>query len=85
VGGQAVVDRRQLRAVEVAPARVGCGVVRDAKTQNFSATVTLISGFQTTSAGARWGRTVDALPGADGDLYVSDDMSGTIYRVGPSA
>jgi glucose/arabinose dehydrogenase len=57
----------------------------DAKTQNFSATVTLISGFQTTSAGARWGRTVDALPGADGDLYVSDDMSGTIYRVGPSA
>ena len=55
------------------------------KTDNFGPAVTLISGFQTSSAGARWGRTVDAVPGADGDLYVSDDTSGTIYRVGPGA
>ena len=47
----------------------------DAKTQNFSRMVTLISGFQTSAAGVRWGRTVDAVPGADGDLYVSDDTS----------
>jgi glucose/arabinose dehydrogenase len=57
----------------------------DAKTQNFTRMVTLVSGFQTSAAGARWGRTVDAVPGADGDLYVSDDTSGTIYRIGPSA
>ncbi len=57
----------------------------NATTGNFGDIVTLISGFQTSAAGARWGRTVDALPGSDGDLYVSDDLSGTIYRVGPGA
>jgi glucose/arabinose dehydrogenase len=42
----------------------------------------LITGFQY-SNGDRWGRTVDALPGPDGALYVSDDTAGAIYRVVP--
>lgn len=28
-----------------------------------------------------WGRPVDAVPGPDGALYVTDDESGTVYRV----
>lgn len=42
----------------------------------------LITGFQY-SNGNRWGRTVDAIPGPDGALYVSDDTAGAIYRVVP--
>lgn len=42
----------------------------------------LITGFQYPN-GDRWGRTVDAVPGADGALYVSDDQAGAIYRVVP--
>lgn len=42
----------------------------------------LITGFQY-SNGNRWGRTVDAVPGPDGALYVSDDTAGAIYRVLP--
>jgi glucose/arabinose dehydrogenase len=44
--------------------------------------VTLISGFQLAN-GSRWGRAVDALPGPDGALYVSDDSAGAIYRFVP--
>jgi glucose/arabinose dehydrogenase len=44
--------------------------------------VTLISGFQNPD-GSRWGRPADVVPGADGDLYVSDDTAGAIYRVIP--
>jgi glucose/arabinose dehydrogenase len=29
----------------------------------------------------RWGRPVDALPGPDGALYVSDDTAGAVYRI----
>jgi glucose/arabinose dehydrogenase len=43
---------------------------------------TLVGGFQDAS-GARWGRTVDAVPGPDGALYVSDDTAGAIYRIVP--
>jgi glucose/arabinose dehydrogenase len=43
---------------------------------------TLISGFQYPS-GDRWGRTVDAVPGPDGALYVSDDTAGAVYRIDP--
>ena len=31
----------------------------------------------------RWARAVDAVPGPDGALYVSDDSAGAIYRVVP--
>jgi glucose/arabinose dehydrogenase len=41
-----------------------------------------INGFQPdSSAGSRWGRTVGLTEGADGALYVADDMMGAIYRV----
>jgi glucose/arabinose dehydrogenase len=42
----------------------------------------LITGFQYPN-GDRWGRPVDAVPGPDGALYVSDDTAGAIYRVVP--
>jgi hypothetical protein len=44
--------------------------------------VTLVSGFQC-SNGSRWGRVVDAVPGPDGSLSVTDDTAGAIYRVTP--
>lgn len=44
------------------------------------APVPMVSGFQN-SDGSRWGRSVDAVPGADGALYVTDDQSGTVYRL----
>jgi glucose/arabinose dehydrogenase len=44
--------------------------------------VTLIAGFQDPD-GSRWGRPVDAVPGPDGALYVSDDAAGAIYRIAP--
>ena len=44
--------------------------------------VTLVSGFQDAD-GSRWGRPVDAVPGPDGALYVSDDTAGAIYRLAP--
>ena len=44
--------------------------------------VTLISGFQDAN-GSRWGRPVDAGPGPDGALYVTDDQAGAVYRLVP--
>ena len=44
----------------------------------------LISGFQEPN-GDRWARLADAVPGPDGALYVSDDLSGAILRVVPAA
>lgn len=44
--------------------------------------ITLASGFQEAD-GSRWGRPVDAVPGPDGALYVSDDTAGAIYRLAP--
>jgi glucose/arabinose dehydrogenase len=46
--------------------------------------ITLVSGFQEAD-GSRWGRPVDAVPGPDGSLYVSDDATGAIYRLSPPA
>jgi glucose/arabinose dehydrogenase len=46
--------------------------------------VTLVSGFEN-SDDSYWGRPVDAVPGPDGALYVSDDTAGAIYRLAPSA
>jgi glucose/arabinose dehydrogenase len=44
--------------------------------------VSLVSGFQSAN-GSRWGRVVDAVPGPDGSLYVTDDTAGAVYRVTP--
>ena len=40
----------------------------------------LLTGFQE-SSGDRWGKPVDAVPGPDGALYVTDDTADVIYRV----
>jgi len=45
--------------------------------------VTLVSGFEN-SDHSFWGRPVDAVPGPDGALYVSDDAAGAIYRLAPA-
>ena len=44
---------------------------------------TLVGGFQHAD-GSRWGRAVDAVPGPDGALYVSDDTAGAVYRIVPA-
>jgi len=41
-----------------------------------------VTGWATASS--QWGRPVDAAVAPDGAIYVSDDYSGTIYRVAPS-
>lgn len=46
--------------------------------------VTLVGGFEN-SDHSFWGRPVDAVPGPDGALYVSDDTAGAIYRLAPAA
>lgn len=51
-------------------------------TGTLSRAITLIGGFQLAN-GSRWGRPVDAVPGPDGALYVSDDTAGAIYRLVP--
>ena len=43
---------------------------------------TLAGGFQLAD-GTRWGRPVDAIPGPDGALYVTDDTAGAVYRLVP--
>jgi glucose/arabinose dehydrogenase len=45
--------------------------------------VTLVGGFEN-SDHSFWGRPVDAVPGPDGALYVSDDTAGAIYRLAPA-
>jgi len=45
--------------------------------------VTLVGGFQNAD-GSYWGRPVDAVPGPDGALYVSDDAAGAVYRLVPA-
>ena len=45
---------------------------------------TLLSGFQL-AGGDRWGRPVAAVAGPDRAIYVTDDLSGTVYRVVPAA
>jgi glucose/arabinose dehydrogenase len=44
--------------------------------------VTLAGGFENAD-GTFWGRPVDAVPGPDGALYVSDDAAGAVYRLDP--
>ena len=54
----------------------------DANAKTLLPAITLVSGFQNAD-GSRWGRPVDAVPGPDGSLYVSDDTAGAIYRLQP--
>jgi glucose/arabinose dehydrogenase len=54
----------------------------DSQTHTLGAAVTLAGGFQDAN-GNRWGRVVDAVPGPDGALYVTDDQAGAIYRLVP--
>jgi glucose/arabinose dehydrogenase len=53
-----------------------------AKSRTLGRAIALVSGFQERD-GSRWGRTVDAVPGPDGALYVSDDTAGAVYRIVP--
>jgi glucose/arabinose dehydrogenase len=52
--------------------------------QTLGEPITLVGGFQA-SSGTRWGRPVDAVPGPEGALYVTDDLAGAVYRIGPNA
>jgi glucose/arabinose dehydrogenase len=47
-------------------------MARGATTKSLLPAVTIIDGFQEAD-GSRWGRPVEAVPGPDGSLYVSDD------------
>jgi glucose/arabinose dehydrogenase len=53
-----------------------------AGTRTLGPAITLVGGFQKPD-GSRWGRPVDAVPGPDGALYVSDDQAGAVYRLVP--
>jgi len=45
--------------------------------------VTLVRGLENAD-GSYWERPVDAVPGPDGALYLSDDSAGAIYRLAPA-
>ncbi|MEO6713035.1 MAG: PKD domain-containing protein [Mycobacteriales bacterium] len=51
----------------------------DPATQLPDQQIDLVSGWLV--SGAYWGRPVDAAAGPDGSIYISDDQSGTIYRM----
>ncbi len=53
-----------------------------AQLKTLGTAITLVGGFQNPN-GSRWGRTVDAVPGPDGALYVTDDKAGAVYRLVP--
>jgi glucose/arabinose dehydrogenase len=55
-----------------------------AKKGTLTPAVTMIGGFENSNQ-TFWGRPVDAVPGPDGALYVSDDRTGAIYRLVPGA
>jgi glucose/arabinose dehydrogenase len=54
----------------------------DAAKHTLRPAVSLAGGFENAS-GTFWGRPVDAVPGPDGALYVSDDAAGAVYRLVP--
>jgi glucose/arabinose dehydrogenase len=54
----------------------------DAARHTLTPAVTLAGGFENPD-GSFWGRPVDAVPGPDGALYVSDDAAGAVYRMAP--
>jgi glucose/arabinose dehydrogenase len=42
----------------------------------------LVTGFQNAD-GSRWGRSVEAIPGPDRSIYLTDDTAGLVYRLAP--
>jgi glucose/arabinose dehydrogenase len=52
------------------------------KTHTLEPAQTLLGGFQEED-GERWGRPVDVVPGPEGELFVSDDTAGAIYKLTP--
>jgi glucose/arabinose dehydrogenase len=54
----------------------------DLATNTLGVPVPLVTGWQS-DAGDRWGRSVDAVAGPDGSLYVTDDTAGLVYRITP--
>ena len=54
----------------------------DAKRHTLLPARTLVGGFQEAD-GERWGCPVDVVPGPEGDLFVSDDTAGAIYKLSP--
>jgi glucose/arabinose dehydrogenase len=54
----------------------------NAAQRTLTASVPLVTGFQNAD-GSFWGRPVDAVPGPDGALYVSDDAADAVYRLVP--
>lgn len=56
----------------------------DDSTKTLGQPHTIVEGFQDAD-GSRWGRSVDAVPGPDGSLYVTDDAAGLVYRLTPPA
>ena len=56
----------------------------DAANKTLVPAATLVGGFENPDH-TFWGRPVDAAPGPDGALYVSDDTAGAIYRLAPAA
>jgi glucose/arabinose dehydrogenase len=54
----------------------------DAKRHTLLPAQTLVGGFQEAD-GERWGRPVDVVPGPVGELFVSDDTAGAIYKLTP--
>jgi glucose/arabinose dehydrogenase len=54
----------------------------DAATRTLRPAVSLAGGFEN-AGGTFWGRPVDAVPGPDGALYVTDDAAGAVYRLAP--
>jgi glucose/arabinose dehydrogenase len=69
-------DRREPRAPAVLWLRW------DAKRGTLLPRRTLVAGFQEDD-GERWGRPVDVVPGPAGELFVSDDTAGAIYKLTP--
>jgi glucose/arabinose dehydrogenase len=55
----------------------------DAAARTLRPAVALAGGFENAD-GSFWGRPVDAVPGPDGALYVSDDAAGAVYRLAPA-
>ncbi|HYY28344.1 MAG TPA: hypothetical protein VE860_10385, partial [Chthoniobacterales bacterium] len=46
--------------------------------------VDFVSGWLNDESQSQWGRPVDVKPASDGSLLISDDYSGTIYRLAPA-
>ena len=76
VGVHGSWNRHPPREPEVAFFAYGGGVMGGQRT--------IMAGFQR-SDGSRWGRPVAAVQGADGAVYVSDDLADAVYRLAPPA